>query len=67
MSKVEEQIREAQKMMRSGYWDAADDLLEQLLSKVIHLESRVEDLKQQVTKHKMTIRQMDRRIMAGDR
>ena len=65
--KVEDQIREAQKLMRSGDWDAADDLLEQLLSKAIHLESQVEDLKAQVKKHKMTIKQMDRRIMAGDR
>lgn len=67
MTKLEQQIREAQKLMRSGYWDAADDLLEQMLSKVLHLENQVEELKAQVKQQKMTIKQMDRRIMAGDR
>ena len=67
MSKLEQKIREAQKLMRSGYWDAADDLLEQMLSKAIHLDNQVEELKAQVKQQKMTIKQMDRRIMAGDR
>ena len=67
MSKVEEQMREAQKLMRSGYWDAADDLLETLISKVVFMETQVADLKAQIKENKKTIKQMDRRIMAGDR
>jgi len=64
---LEADIREAQKLMRSGYWDAADDLLEQMLSKALHLQNQVEELKAQVKQQKMTIKQMDRRIMANDR
>ncbi len=67
MSKLEQQLRETQKLIRSGYWDAANDLLEQMLSKVVHLENQVDDLKAQVKQQKMTIKQMDRRIMANDR
>ena len=67
MSKIEEQMREAQNLMRCGYWDAADDVLERLISKVVHLESQVDILKEQVKNNKATIRQMDRRIMARDR
>ena len=67
MSKVEEQMRQAQKLMREGYWDAADDLLESLISKVVFMETQVADLKAQIKQQKMTIKQMDRRIMAGDR
>ena len=67
MSKVEEQMREAQKLMREGYWDAADDLLETLVSKVVFMETQVADLKAQIKENKKTIKQMDRRIMAGDR
>jgi phage shock protein A len=67
MTKIEQQLREAQNLMRSGYWDAADDLLEQMLSKLLHLENQVDELKAQVKQQKMTIKQMDRRIMANDR
>lgn len=67
MRNLEADIREAQKLMRSGYWDAADDLLEQMLSKALHLQNQVEELKAQVKQQKMTIKQMDRRIMANDR
>ena len=67
MSKVEEQMREAQKLMREGYWDSADDLLETLVSKVVFMETQVADLKAQIKENKKTIKQMDRRIMAGDR
>lgn len=67
MRSLEADIKEAQKLMRTGYWDAADDLLEQMLSRVIHLQNQVDELKAQVKQQKMTIKQMDRRIMAGDR
>lgn len=67
MSKVEAQMREVQKLMRSGYWDSADDLLETLISKVVFMETQVAEMKEQIKENKKTIRQMDRRIMAGDR
>ncbi len=67
MRSLEADIKEAQKLMRTGYWDAADDLLEQMLSRVIHLQNQVDELKAQVKQQKMTIKQMDRRIMANDR
>ena len=67
MRSLEADIKEAQKLMRTGYWDATDDLLEQMLSRVIHLQNQVDELKAQVKQQKMTIKQMDRRIMAGDR
>lgn len=67
MSYLEEQIKKAQELMRSGYWDAADDVLEQLISKAKHMENQLEEMKAQVKSQKNIIKQMDRRIMARDR
>lgn len=67
MRSLEADIKEAQKLMRAGYWDSADDLLEQIMSKAIALDAQIEKLKSENKQHKATIKQMDRRIMAGDR
>ena len=65
MVTLEDDIKKAQALMRSGYWDAADDLLEQVISKARHLTQQVERLKAENKQHKATIKQMDRRIMKG--
>lgn len=65
MVTLEDDIKKAQTLMRSGYWDAADDLLEQIISKAKHLDQQVDRLKAENKQHKATIKQMDRRIMKG--
>ena len=65
MVTLEDDIKKAQALMRSGYWDAADDLLEQVISKARHLNQQVDRLKAENKQHKATIKQMDRRIMKG--
>lgn len=65
MVTLEDDIKKAQALMRSGYWDAADDLLEQSISKIKHLTQQVDRLKAENKQHKATIKQMDRRIMKG--
>ena len=63
MDKAGDKIREAQKLMRSGYWEAADDLLEQVLGKVVYMETELAKLRAEAKAFKATVRKMNKRIM----
>ena len=63
MDKAADKIREAQKLMRSGYWDVADDLLEQVLGKVAYMETELAKLRTEAKAFKATVRKMNKRIM----
>ena len=49
--------------MRSGYWDAADDLLEQVVGKVAYMETELDKLRSEAKAHKAIVRKMNKRIM----
>lgn len=66
MQELSKDILEAQRLMRAGYWDAADDLLDQVLAKAKHMDQKIQMLKAENKQHKLTIRNMDRRIMNGN-
>ena len=63
MDKAKDKIREAQRLMRSGYWDAADDLLEQVVGKVAYMETELDKLRAEAKAHKAIVRKMNKRIM----
>ena len=63
MDKAKDKIREAQRLMRSGYWDAADDLLEQVVGKVAYMETELDKLRSEAKAHKAIVRKMNKRIM----